>query len=153
MKFTKKETSFLDCLNKCWKYIARDKDGTLYLFEDRPVKETDYYDSEDGYICIGNIVRDDLFKCVTFDGGPVRISKEILDDAEKRYLSAVIKPFRDRVAYIIKASDDELKRYFIKIQIITNGVVESILLPYFDGNTMYKGMELGRGYTLKELGL
>lgn len=74
------------------------------------------------------------------------VEKEILDEKEKEYLSAVIKPFRDRVKYIKKVED--IGEY------ITIGLKdENLLFPYFDKGTMYKGMELDKKYTLKELGL
>ena len=76
----------------------------------------------------------------------------ILDDAEKEYLSAVIKPFREKVSYISKLE----KAYpetdqFIKIT-LTND--EYVCLPYFTRKSrMYIGMEKWRHYTLQELGL
>ena len=76
----------------------------------------------------------------------------ILDDVEKEYLSAVIKPFREKVSYISKLE----KAYpetdqFIKITLI-NG--EYVCLPYFTRKSrMYIGMEKWRHYTLQELGL
>lgn len=76
---------------------------------------------------------------------------EILDNTEKRYLSNVIRPFRDKVKNIIKTKSIALKdKEYIIIRII-NG--NNIPLPYFDKNTMYKGMELEKTYTLEELGL
>lgn len=74
----------------------------------------------------------------------------LLDDVEKKYLSAVIKPFRSRVKYITKCiSYDEFEQR-IKIAFY-NGYC--IYLPYFKANTMYKGMEVDKEYELEELGL
>lgn len=73
--------------------------------------------------------------------------EEILDETEKRYLSNVIKPFRDKVKAIKKIS---YSREFIKIYIKED---ESIILPYFEKGIMYKGMTKNKEYTLKELGL
>ncbi len=75
---------------------------------------------------------------------------DILDDAEKRYLSAVIRPFRKRVDSIMKISNPlgyEKEYIFIKLD------EDSFSLPYFTAGTMYQGMELERAYTLEELGL
>ena len=75
---------------------------------------------------------------------------DILDDVEKRYLSAVIRPFRKRVDSIIKISDPlsyDKEYIFIKLD------EDSVSLPYFKVGTMYQGMELERAYTLEELGL
>lgn len=75
---------------------------------------------------------------------------EILDDVEKRYLSAVIRPFRKRVDSVMKISDPlsyDKEYIFIKLD------EDSFSLPYFKTGTMYQGMELERAYTLEELGL
>lgn len=75
-------------------------------------------------------------------------NKPILDDAEKEYLSAVIRPFKDKVEYICKTADYDG-------EYITIGMVKdsTMLFPYFKKNTMYKGMEANKEYTLKELNL
>lgn len=81
--------------------------------------------------------------------------EQILDEAEKTYLRAVIKPFRGRVNYIYKTSCGE-KAYFIRIVVrstILPSGLDSIYFPVFAKDTMYKGMELDKQYTLKELGL
>lgn len=75
--------------------------------------------------------------------------EEILDEAEKRYLRSVIKPFRDRVTFISKLHTREDKE-FISIN-LKNG--DYIDLPLFKENTMYKKMIINKDYTLKELGL
>lgn len=74
------------------------------------------------------------------------VEKEILDEKEKEYLSAVIRPFKDRIEFIAKR-----KMFDDYICIGLND--EAISLPYFKKGTMYKGMELYKKYTLKELGL
>lgn len=78
---------------------------------------------------------------------------DILNKEEKEYLSAVIKPFRDRVICIKKVTstlyDD---REFIEIT-IDNLFAKRFDFPYFKKNTMYRDMESYRKYTLEELGL
>lgn len=74
-------------------------------------------------------------------------NKPILDDEEKEYLSVVIRPFKDKVKYIRKCCTS--RGEYIEIGILN----DSAILPYFNKNTMYKGMELEKQYTLKELGL
>lgn len=74
--------------------------------------------------------------------------EHILDDVEKEYLSAVIKPFRKKIFYIRKSED--LRKKYIKI-VLCDG--DSMYFPYLANDEMYKGMELGRNYTLEELGL
>ena len=79
----------------------------------------------------------------------IKIFKPILDDVEKRYLSNIIKPFRDRVVYITKVNLSNKKEYII----IELNNCEVITLPFFVPGSMYKGMENDKDYTLKDLGL
>lgn len=71
----------------------------------------------------------------------------ILTDKEKAYLSAVIKPFREEVETIEKASFEEDEQ----LQISDGDTV--MAFPCFEKGTMYKGMEEYKYYTLEELGL
>lgn len=74
--------------------------------------------------------------------------EEILDETEKEYLKAVIRPFRDKVKRIIK---EECKnKQYIAIDIKDDS---SIDLPVFDKDTMYKNMKAGYTYSLEKLGL
>lgn len=74
----------------------------------------------------------------------------VLDNVEKEYLSATIKPFRKMIAYIVKAQDFDDGKQCIRI-ILQNG--DGMHFPYLDDDAMYKGMEVNREYTLEELGL
>ena len=79
----------------------------------------------------------------------------VLTDKEKEYLSAVIKPFRDRVVYICKVEAGECNQ-FISLKVKRYDEEDSneyIDLPYFKKDTMHKNMEVGKEYTLEELGL
>ena len=73
----------------------------------------------------------------------------VLDDVEKAYLSAVIKPFRNEVECIVKYMFSEEKEFLAIC--LHNG--EEITLPIFIRRTMYKGMKSRKEYTLEELGL
>ena len=73
-----------------------------------------------------------------------------LDDKEKEYLSAVIRPFRKEVDTISKFINWSDESQYIYISMKTNTYCT---LPLFPKNTMYKSMEVGRHYSLKELGL
>lgn len=83
--------------------------------------------------------------------------EQILNDAEKKYLSAVIKPFRDKVNYICKLNyhnNPEVDVY--KAQHIVIGLNDNspeVVLPLFKAGTMYKGMVAGHVYILEDLGL
>lgn len=83
--------------------------------------------------------------------------ENILDKQEKEYLRNVIKPFRDKVEYIAKLNETNGYDYIsigVSFRVgISNFNTEHIWLPYFERGTMYKNMEVGRKYTLEELGL
>lgn len=79
---------------------------------------------------------------------------DILDKKEKEYLSAVIKPFRDRVISIEKAGYSDF--VFLSINIHSISVLrnrETINLPFFQKDMMYKNMIDNFKYTLEELDL
>jgi hypothetical protein len=76
-------------------------------------------------------------------------SESILNDSEREYLSAVIKPFRKNVMDVVKTQYSGGKQS-IRIRICAGDYVE---LPLFNNNTMYKGMDVGKYYTPEELEL
>ena len=80
----------------------------------------------------------------------VKIPESILTEQEKLYLSTVIKQYRKKVEYICKLTYHEYDKEYLYIS-LNNGTPTR--LPDFDTNTMYKCMELGRRYSLMELGL
>lgn len=82
----------------------------------------------------------------------VKLPKPILDEKEKEYLSAFIKPFRHRVKYICKDSYVDFKKKSECLRIKYDDY-EMMYMPDFRATTMYKGMELDKKYTLEELGL
>ena len=74
----------------------------------------------------------------------------ILDDVEKEYLSAVIKPFRKKIMYIRKN-----KSLINGMQYLIIGIYDDDYMhfPYLDDDSMYKGMEVNKEYSLEELDL
>ena len=78
----------------------------------------------------------------------LEVEEPILDEEERKYLSGVIRPFRDRVEHIEKLGDKPME--FILIKLIDDLPIQ---LPYFEKDTMYKGMEKYKEYTLEDLGL
>lgn len=80
----------------------------------------------------------------------VKIPESILTEQEKFYLSTVIKPYRKKVKYICKLTYYDYDKEYLYIS-LNDGTTTR--LPDFDTNAMYKGMELGRYYSLEELGL
>lgn len=83
----------------------------------------------------------------------VKIPKPILDEAEKRYLSNVIKPFYNTVKYICKYDNGSKYQYIYIYYYELDGSGRFIEFPSFKKGTMYKGMESEKKYTLDELGL
>ena len=82
--------------------------------------------------------------------------KEILDDVEREYLSNVCRPFMDKITSIIKtaASSSCHAHEFIKIDYLDNNYgTYTMSFPNFTKGTMYKGMELDKIYTPKDLNL
>lgn len=76
--------------------------------------------------------------------------QEVLDDVEREYLSAVIRPFRKKVKHIAIWDTCNGSKQFVHIKLYDE---DCINLPNFKPNAMYKGMELHKEYTLEELGL
>ncbi len=85
--------------------------------------------------------------------------EDTLTKEEKEYLKAVIEPFKNNIQYIIKQtgpdhSDTEYITTFINSITNTDWLdQEYIVVPFFKKGTMYKNMEIGKKYTLEELGL
>lgn len=81
------------------------------------------------------------------NGFIIEISKEkreVLNKAEKEYLSEVIRPFKEKVKYIIN------KYAYIEVMMIDWNYITLLNLKK---GTMYKNMEIEKKYTLEELGL
>lgn len=81
----------------------------------------------------------------------VKIPKSVLTEEEREYLSYVIKPFRDEIEYIHKFTcPNSTKEYLLGF---IKDIGYHLELPPFIKGTMYCGIELGKEYTLEELGL
>lgn len=81
----------------------------------------------------------------------VKLPKSILTEQERNYLSQVIKPFREKIQHISKLTGKNGE--YICIDIRFDWEEDSILLPRFATGTLYKGMEIGKEYSVKDLGL
>lgn len=102
-----------------------------------------------------------IFNLTFLDDDWEEYREPILNDMEKEYLNAVIKPFRDRVRSIRKTEDDGDHQY-IRVTVARydqketgkgNCVYEDINLPSFKKDMKYINMETNKNYTLEELGL
>lgn len=143
-----------------YKWIARNKNGRLTAHAAKPNKVSTYWWSVGYSDCTCDYVP--IFQNIRFeDKEPTSIESivhpKILDETEKKYLSAVIRPFRDKVKYIVKFehsfSYGDFEWISIRIESILIGGYEQIPLPVFIKGAMYKGMKPDHKYTLKELGL
>ena len=126
------------------------KEFTIEGFEDTDFKLTVnglfYYDNRT-FTWEKSLLLDDILI------GTRKIIKSILTEKEKEYLSAVIKPFKNKVNYIVKQQgfkdDRKLSVEFIIIYVDD----EKIILPSYDKGTLYKDMKLAEKYTVEDLGL
>lgn len=96
-----------------------------------------------------------IFIANVFDWLAEEYKEPVLDEVEKAYLSAVIKPFKENVTGIRKIN---FVGGFHCIRIYAESIspklsTEVIDLPLFETGTMYKGMVVSRKYTLEQLGL
>lgn len=107
------------------------------------------YNLKDNYSDLGKIIKIEEPTYTTV----YEAKKEILDDAEKRYLKQVIRPY-NKVISLQKYAPSNIKLAIIKITVSKiGGGIWTIDLPPFEKNTMYKNMEDNKEYTLEELGL
>lgn len=106
------------------------------------------YNLKDNYSDLGRIIKIEEPNYTTV----YEYKPEILDEAEKRYLRRVIRPFRDKVKHVEKVvfPDGDAR---ISVEIEGNSAFDYMRLPYFKEDRMYKGMEANKQYTLEELGL
>ena len=85
--------------------------------------------------------------------GQRKIIKPILTEKEKEYLSAVIKPFKNKVHYIVKQQGFKDSKKLSVEFIIIYVDDEKLILPSYDKGTLYKDMKLMEKYTVEDLGL
>ena len=84
----------------------------------------------------------------------IKVEQPILDDVEKKYLGNIIKPFRNRIAWVRKfESPNNENLEYIKIAYRDDFRINALNFPDFRAGKMYRGMEINKPYTLKELGL
>lgn len=75
---------------------------------------------------------------------------DILTDEERSYLKKLIKPFRNRIDFIVKSKYKSCNKEYLIIGIKDE---VGIALPDFNINEYYSGMENDEKYSLEELGL
>lgn len=145
-----------------YKWLVRSMRGNVVAFSCHPCKNEKYWswpNNTESEVVSGKSTP--LFQNIKWeDEVPTYIedivNPQILNESERKYLSAVIKPFRDKVNYICKVNfvnhdNPEECTY----QHIVIGIDDSpeVVLPLFKSGAMYKGMKPGHEYTLKDLGI
>ena len=140
-------------LKELLRAIPQSTDIKIYLdgiYEEKKLI-TDYTEyKENEVLIVAPSYNEDDVICIALK------KSDILDEEEKKYLSNVIKPFRDRVIAIRKMTVCYENKKFIMI--ILNSEFETskreiINLPNFKNDMMYKNMKENYSYTLKDLGL
>lgn len=82
------------------------------------------------------------------------IDRPHLDSVELDYLKNIIRPFQNRVDFVILVKNtfflDQEKNVRIKVHLKDH---DFLILPFFKEGTMYKAMQPNVKYTLKDLGI
>ena len=150
--FTDVEKRILEATYKRYKWIARDRDGRLCFYDEKPYRnEFDrVFKMKFGSCNIFNkCVSDVLFKNVTWENSPIQYrDNELLTPKEREYLKFVFRPFASNTLYIQKVQSSDSMEH---IRAVT--CPSAIVFPDFEKGTMYKGMVSRVKYTLKELGI
>lgn len=154
--FTDVEKHILEATAKRYKWIARDENGCLYVYDIKPYKDEGYgvfrlAKFSDGF-SFNRCVSDVLFKNVTWENSPIQYrNDELLTPKEREYLKFVFRPFANHIAYVQKLNTlDTSHSEYIEVHIYENDLM---LFPDFKKGTMYEGMKPETKYTLKELGI
>ena len=159
-EFTEDEKTVARNIDKKYKWIARDENGFLKIYTQKPIKRKiawfvnrlDDCDTFAGFKYMFQSIRWE-------DDEPTRISDiynpQILDDVEREYLKAVLKPFHEEVENDVKSGNrfDGDRGYYIKEYLLIKLYNEEFAFPDFDEGEMYSGMKLNKKYTLDELGI
>lgn len=120
-------------------------------------KDAIYLYKENNEICFSGTSLANFLNTRDLNYGTWELYQEsILNEEEKEYISNVIKPFKNRVCYIVKYKNiGAYKEEFIQICVKSydNELEEDINLPVFAEGSMYKNMKTVHRYTLKEVGL
>lgn len=153
-EFTEDEKIIAKYINKKYKWMAKDKLGNLFVFSQKPHKS-----SSGIWVCESMkwddmFVLNEVFKSIAWEDAEPTLIKDIydpqiLDDAERKYLTAALKPFHQHIRYVKK-----VKHYgggeYIKTAM---GHDDGMLFPDFKAGEMYIGMELNKEYSLADLGI
>ena len=143
-------------LKKGLKWIGRNQAGRLSAHANKPSKVGSYWWSVGYSDCTCDYVP--IFQSVRFDDKEPTsletiVHPQILDDAEKRYLKGVIRPFRNQIISIYKEQFGFNHESIIIEYYDFDRSQSTLCLPQFEKGSMYNGMKIGKAYTLEDLGL
>ena len=157
--FTEDEKTIARNIDKKFEWMARDKNGKLFFYSFRPVKKEEIKkwgnnSREYAEYVSAILFNRELFKSIKWeDDEPTRISDiydpQILDEAEREYLKTILKPFHEKVDYVVKLWEHFYSKEYLFIKLYDG----SFAFPDFDPGKMYAGMEQDREYKLDELGI
>lgn len=165
--FTEEEKHIAKYFDKTFNWIARDENNNLCFYRTKPLKRWigkgiwieplgSYCKTEDCYNEIKYVAYNlgGYFQSIRWEDAEPVLLKDIYDspiltDKEREYLKYVLKPLPE-ICHITKYESPYL--VFERIGVCF-GEKDDMLFPYFAKGTRYKGMELGKEYTLKDLGI
>ena len=140
-------------LKEGYKWIKKTRLGSILAYENKPTENPETF-IKGTKVCTAYV---SIFDGIKFGDEPTSLESivhpQILDDAEKRYLSAVIRPFRNQIISIYKEQFGFNHESIIIEYYDFDRSQSTLCLPQFEKGSMYNGMEPGRRYTLEELGL
>lgn len=155
--FTEDEKAILRSFPSPFKWIARDRDGWLSVYEDKPKRDGIEFISGNPHTeYAGMEIFKHIFKGVTFENSPIRFRGEVLDEVEKAYLKSVFSPFRNMIVSVRKMDLDlDLDRpgQCINVTAMMDNRIWMWCFPPFEAGTMYKGMTVNEEYSLEDLGI
>ena len=132
------------------------------LNEGKKVRRKDWESGKYIYLNKDKYIVNDLGKEVLFtiDFDDIKnehweeYNDDILNEEEKPYLENILKPYKNRVDFVMKECiGDYYERIVICVSVKNKSFKNYIAFPYFNKGTMYKGMEIDKKYTVNELGL
>lgn len=152
-KFTSDEKIIARNINKKYKWIARDYDGSLWIFVNKPNKvRGNWYESSTEANLFRAFIH--MFSSIKWeDDEPTLIediyNPRILNDTEREYLKGLLRSFHNRVSYVVKMNG------WCDMEFIGVGINDgdTYRFPYFKKGEKYVGMKIGHPYSLSELGI
>lgn len=160
--FTAFDKEYAKNINKAYVWMVRDRDGDLFVCSGKPHKTATKWliPAPSALVWEDEIYINQPFEAVQWeDDEPTLISDiynpKVLSDKERGYLTAVLKPFHDKVKYVEKLTEsvsdkDWSNKEYLFVAFSGRGMIDT---PDFEAGEMYSGMERGRKYTLEELGI